>query len=254
MSRLRDPESGCPWDLEQDFRSIAPYTIEEAYEVADAADRDDPQALRAELGDLLLQVVFHAQIAAESGAFDFDAVTTGITEKMIRRHPHVFGEDHIDDARAQTEAWEQHKEAERRNSGEHGVLDGVSLALPALLRAHKLGKRAARVGFDWPDASGPREKILEELNEVDAAVRSGDFSAIADEIGDLLFATANLARKLGVNPEEALRQSNRKFERRFRIVEAKVAEQGGDWDRFSLDELEALWSNAKRLDADADRG
>ncbi|HHQ14673.1 MAG TPA: nucleoside triphosphate pyrophosphohydrolase [Chromatiales bacterium] len=246
MTRLRDPESGCPWDLEQDFRSIAPYTIEEAYEVADAADHNDLEALRSELGDLLLQVVFHAQIAAESGAFDFDSVVAGITAKMIRRHPHVFGNDLIDNAQAQTEAWEQHKEAERRSGGEHGVLDGVSLALPALLRAQKLGKRAARVGFDWPDVSGPREKILEELDEIDAAIQSDDPAAIADEVGDLLFAVANLARKLGVNPEEALRQSNRKFERRFRDVEAKVAEQGGDWNRFSLDELEALWASAKQ--------
>ncbi len=248
MVRLRNPESGCPWDLQQDFRSIAPYTIEEAYEVADAADRDDLEALRGELGDLLLQVVFHAQIASERGGFDFESVAAGIVDKMIRRHPHVFGDERIDDAQAQTEAWEEHKEAERRGTGDHGVLDGISLALPALLRAQKLGKRAARVGFDWPDADGPREKILEELDEVDAAVRSNDPDAIADEVGDLLFAAANLARKLGVNPEEALRQSNRKFERRFREVEAKVAEQGGDWDRFSLAELEALWCDAKRTD------
>jgi MazG family protein len=245
MAALRDPVNGCPWDLEQDFASIAPYTIEEAYEVADAVDRGDLDALRSELGDLLLQVVFHAQMASEAGHFDFEAVAATIVDKMIRRHPHVFADAQVASAQAQSDAWEAHKQAERSAAGEHGVLDGVSLALPALLRAYKLTKRAARVGFDWPEADGAREKVAEELAELEQARQGGDDRALAEEVGDLLFAVTNYARKLGVNPEEALRAANGKFARRFSVVEAGVDDQGGNWSAFSLAELDALWDRAK---------
>jgi ATP diphosphatase len=248
MARLRDPQTGCPWDIEQDFRSIAPFTIEEAYEVAEAIDRGDLAALRSELGDLLLQVVFHAQMATEAGAFDFEAVASSIVEKMLRRHPHVFGDQVVSSASAQSAAWEAHKEQERQTAGATGVLEGVGHALPALLRAHKLSKRAARVGFDWPDAAGARAKLMEELDELAEAEALADPGAIDDEVGDLLFAAANLARKLGVNPEEALRRANHKFERRFALLEREVAAHGGDWAAFELDALEALWARAKRTE------
>lgn len=247
MARLRDPQHGCPWDLEQDFSSIAPYTIEEAYEVADAIDRADLQALRDELGDLLLQVVFHSRMAEEQGAFDFAEVAEGIAAKMIRRHPHVFEAGQVHDADAQSVAWEVHKQQERAAAGEHGVLDGIGLGQPALMRAHKISKRAARVGFDWPDPAGARAKVVEELAELEGAEASGNQAAIEEELGDLFFAAANLARKLGVNPEEALRRSNRKFEGRFAHVERRVTEGGGDWSRFSLEQLEAFWTEAKQL-------
>lgn len=249
MARLRDPETGCPWDLEQDFRSIAPYTIEEAYEVAEAIDRGDLSHLREELGDLLLQVVFHARMAEEAGAFDFEAVATGITDKMVRRHPHVFGDAAVATAAAQTAAWEAHKQEERQTAGAAAVLAGVGLALPALLRAHKLCKRASRVGFDWPDAAGARLKVVEELAELADAEQSADSAAIEEEVGDLLFATANLARKLGVNPEEALRRANHKFEGRFAMVEGEVRARGGDWSAFDLDTLDEFWALAKRRGA-----
>lgn len=249
MARLRDPQTGCPWDIEQDFRSIAPYTIEEAYEVAEAIDRDDLAQLRDELGDLLLQVVFHARMAEEAGAFDFDAVAARIVDKMVRRHPHVFGDAEVASAAAQTAAWEAHKEQERLTAGATGVLDGVGLALPALLRAHKLSQRAARVGFDWPDAAGARLKVMEELDELAQAEGSADPGAIDEEVGDLLFAAANLARKLGVNPEEALRRANQKFAGRFATVEAEVQARGGDWSAFELDTLEEFWALAKRRGA-----
>ncbi len=245
MAALRDPRSGCPWDLEQDFASIAPYTIEEAYEVADAIDRGDLDGLRDELGDLLLQVVFHAQMADEAGRFDFEAVAAAIVDKMIRRHPHVFASDKVADAQAQTDAWEAHKQAERSAAGDHGVLDGVSPGMPALLRAHKLAKRASRVGFDWPDADGARGKIDEELAELEQARQADDSQAVSEEVGDLLFAVSNYARKLDVNPEEALRAANAKFTRRFNQVEAGVQASGGDWSAFSLAELDALWNRAK---------
>ena len=248
MAALRDPQTGCPWDLEQDFRSIAPYTIEEAYEVADAIDRDDLKDLRHELGDLLLQIVFHAQMASEAGAFDFEAVAAAIVDKMVRRHPHVFGDAAIGTARAQSAAWEAHKASERAARGEAGVLDGISVGLPALLRAQKLGKRAARVGFDWPDASGPRAKIDEELAELGKAQASGSPADIQEEIGDLLFAIVNLARKLDVNAEEALRQANRKFAQRFAAVETGVRQRGGDWTTVSAAELNQLWEAAKSAD------
>lgn len=245
MAALRDPLRGCPWDRAQDFRSIAPYTIEEAYEVADAIDRGDLHALREELGDLLLQVVFHAQMASEAGAFDFADVVAGIVDKLLRRHPHVFGDEQLATAAEQSAAWERHKAAERAAAGEVGVLDGVALAMPGLLRAYKLGKRAAAVGFDWPNAAGARQKLLEELAEVDAAAAGEDRARLAEEVGDLLFAAANLARKLGMEPEEALRQANRKFSRRFAAVEQSVRASGRPFADFSLQELDALWERAK---------
>jgi len=246
MARLRDPERGCPWDLEQSFATIAPHTIEEAYEVADAIERGDLPALKDELGDLLFQVVFYAQMARETGAFDFDAVVESITNKMITRHPHVFGEVTVASAAAQTTAWEAHKAAERTARAEASALDGVAAALPALTRAVKLQKRAARVGFDWPDAAPVVHKIGEELAELSAEIHGGgEPDRVQDEAGDLLFACVNLARHLGVDPETALRQANRKFETRFRRVEAMLAAEGRGPAEASLDELETLWQRAK---------
>ena len=245
MARLRDPNSGCPWDREQDFSTIAPYTIEEAYEVADAIDRGDMAALKDELGDLLLQVVFHAQMAEEAGHFAFDDVATAINDKMVRRHPHVFGGARIASVSAQNEAWETHKAAERASSGgADSILDGIALAFPALLRAGKVSRRAARIGFDWPDARAVIPKIIEEIAEVKAEIDGGAAPArLEDEVGDLLFAAANLARKLDVEPEAALRRATAKFERRFRRVEALAAKRGIGRD---LDALEALWQQVKR--------
>lgn len=250
MRALRDPQSGCPWDLEQDFHSIRRYTIEEAYEVADAIDRQAWSDLRDELGDLLLQVVFHAQMADEQGLFDFAAVVEAIAAKLVRRHPHVFGDAPMQDAEAQRAAWAGHKQVERAGSGDQGVLDGVARALPALMRAEKLGARAARVGFDWPDADGVREKVAEELDELDEARADGDVDAIAEELGDLLFANAQLARRLGVDPEDALRAANAKFTRRFGALERSLAVAGEDWANLSLDEMEVRWQRVKRA-ADA---
>ncbi|MGP1354273.1 MAG: nucleoside triphosphate pyrophosphohydrolase [Parasphingopyxis sp.] len=241
MARLRDPEHGCPWDVEQDFASIAPYTIEEAYEVADAIERDDLAALKDELGDLQLQVVFHARMAQESGHFDLAGVLDGISEKMVRRHPHVFGAN--GGADAETPGWEAIKAAEREEKGGGSALDGVASALPALLRAEKLQKRAARTGFDWPDTEGPKAKIAEEIAEVEDAKNPAERT---EEIGDLLFAVVNWARKMDIDPEAALREANRKFERRFRVME----ERGGDgFSDLSLDEMEKLWRTAKRDEA-----
>jgi tetrapyrrole methylase family protein/MazG family protein/ATP diphosphatase len=244
MARLRDRERGCPWDREQDFATIAPYTIEEAYEVADAIERRDMAALKDELGDLLFQVVFHARMGEEAGLFGFDEVATAITEKMVRRHPHVFGDAEIRSAAAQTEAWEAHKAAEREAKGEAAsVLDGVALALPALLRAAKISRRAARIGFDWPDADAVIDKIEEELDEVEDAIdEAAPPAAVEEEIGDLLFAAANLARKLDIDPETALRRATAKFERRFRALEVLAKERGVGPD---LDALEALWQEVK---------
>ena len=245
MARLRDPERGCPWDREQNFRTIAPYTIEEAYEVADAIERADMGALRDELGDLLLQVVYHARMAEEAGHFFFDDVARAISDKMVRRHPHVFGDAEIASVAAQNEAWEAHKAAERQASGSApSVVDGVALALPALLRAAKISGRAARIGFDWPDARAVIPKIAEEIAEVEVEL-DGDAApaALEEEIGDLLFAVANLARKLAVEPETALRRATAKFERRFRRVEALAAERAVGRD---LDGLEALWREVKK--------
>src|SRR5215468_10106498 len=247
MARLRDPESGCPWDREQDFATIAPYTIEEAYEVADAIERSDMAALKDELGDLLLQVVFHARMAEEAGSFDFDEVAATISDKMIRRHPHVFGNAQVASVAAQNEAWEAHKAAERRAAGtDASVLDGVALALPALLRANKISRRAARIGFDWPDARAVIPKVNEEMREIEAEMVNGAGpERIEEEVGDLLFAAANLARKLDVEPETALRRATAKFERRFRAVEALAEKRRVGRD---LDALEALWQEVKHTD------
>ena len=231
MRRLRDPDTGCEWDRVQTFATIAPYTIEEAYEVADAIDRGDLDGLADELGDLQLQVVFHAQMATEAGQFTLDDVLTRICDKLERRHPHIFGDA------ATSPGWEALKAAERSKSPDSSVLAGVALALPALERANKLQKRAARTGFDWPDASGARAKVVEELAELDAET---DQAAREDELGDLLFAVVNLARKLNIEPEVALRAANAKFERRFRHIETAPG-----FDSLSLDEKEALWVEAK---------
>ena len=251
MRRLRDPVGGCPWDLEQDFRSIAPYTIEEAHEVADVIERGALEELPGELGDLLLQVVFHAQMAAEQGRFDFGDVVDAICEKMVRRHPHVFADEQIADARAQTVAWEEHKRAERvaRAGGEeaHGVLDGVARGLPAMQRALKLQKRAARVGFDWPDAEAVLPKLHEETSELEREMRSGrSAERVEHELGDLLFTCVNLARHLGVEPEGALRAANQRFETRFRRMEALMREAGESMEEADAARLESLWEAAKR--------
>jgi MazG family protein len=245
MARLRSPDGGCPWDLEQTFATVAPYTVEEAYEVADAIERGSLGELKEELGDLLLQVVFHARMAEEAGLFAFDDVAEAIADKMLRRHPHVFGDVEIASVAAQNEAWEAHKAAERQASGgADSVLDGVALALPALLRAAKISRRAARIGFDWPDARAVIPKLVEEIGELEAELdRGAPAAALEEEMGDLLFAVANLARKLDIEPETALRRATAKFERRFRQVEARAAERGIGPD---LDALEALWQEVKR--------
>ena len=252
MARLRDPHGGCVWDLEQSFATIAPHTIEEAYEVADAIEQSDMAALCDELGDLLLQVVFHAQMASEAGHFDFDAVATTICDKMIRRHPHVFGDAEVASSAAQTRAWESHKAEERRRKASanreivSSALDGVILALPALTRAAKVQRRAARVGFDWSEAVRVIDKIREEADELAHEIGIGAPSErLDDEVGDLLFACANLARKLEIDPEAALRRGTAKFERRFRRVEALLAAAGKAPETASLDEMEALWGRAK---------
>lgn len=250
MARLRDPSGGCPWDIEQDFDSIAPYTIEEAYEVADAIARKDIPALKDELGDLLLQVVYHSRMAEEEGLFDFPDVAAAITAKMIRRHPHVFGDAPVKDAASQTEAWEAIKAAERADKASgadtQSVLDNVPGGLPALKRAEKLQKRAARVGFDWPDTTPVLDKIREEIGELEVEVSSGSsLERIEDELGDLLFAVVNLARKLKVEPDSALRKTNLKFEQRFRFVERMLEQQGQSVDEASLDDMENLWQRAK---------
>lgn len=234
MARLRDPEHGCAWDVAQTWASIAPYTIEEAYEVADAIARNDPADLKDELGDLLLQVVFHSRIAEEAGAFALADVAAAIGDKMERRHPHIFGDCSVSHG-----GWEQVKEEERRVRGVTGALDGVAIGLPALQRAEKLQRRAARIGFDWPDADGPRAKIDEEMQEV--ADASGD--AVREEVGDLLFAVVNWARHLGVDAEAALRDANAKFERRFRAMETRA---GDDFAGLDLNAKEALWSAVKQ--------
>ncbi len=249
MSRLRTPGSGCPWDLEQDFSTIAPYTIEEAYEVADAIERADMGDLRDELGDLLFQVVFHSQMASEAGAFGFQDVAEAISDKMVRRHPHVFDTADGRSSDAQTTAWEDMKAAERAEKASGldapSALDGVALALPALLRAEKLQKRAARSGFDWTDPKQIFEKLDEETAEVREAIAAEDQSAVEDEIGDLLFVCANLARRLKVDPEAALRAANAKFERRFKAMEALAAKRGQAFADLDLDAQEALWGEVK---------
>ncbi len=248
MDRLRDPERGCPWDLQQDFRTIAPHTIEEAYEVADAIARGDLGSLRDELGDLLFQVAFHARLASEQGAFAFDDVVEAICDKLTRRHPHVFGGASVADAGEQTKAWERMKREERAARGDAGVLADVPLALPALARARKLGSRAADAGFDWPDADGPRAKVDEELAELDLAAAERDAGRQAAELGDLLFSVVNLARHLDVDPEDALRGANDRFARRFRHVEAGLAREGTTFANAGSALLDRLWAEAKSED------
>ncbi|MFJ4389662.1 nucleoside triphosphate pyrophosphohydrolase [Pseudomonas soli] len=257
MARLRDPQYGCPWDLKQDYASIVPHTIEEAYEVADTIERGDFEHLQGELGDLLFQVVYYSQLAREEGRFEFDGVVDAITRKLIRRHPHVFptGELYapldtpmLDEAQVKSR-WEEIKAEERAEKSELeqlSLLDDVPAALPALSRAAKLQKRAATVGFDWPDALPVLDKVREELDEVLQAMADGDSDALEDELGDLLFATVNLARHLRHDPENALRRANRKFERRFRFIEQALREQGLNTQDRTLDELDALWGEAKR--------
>lgn len=247
MQQLRHKENGCPWDLEQDFSSIAPYTIEEAYEVFDAIERNNMGELKQELGDLLLQVVFHAQMANEQGLFSFEDVAQSICEKMIRRHPHVFGDLATKNAQAVTQQWEDIKATERSQKGHvMSILDDVPKALPALMRAEKLQKRAARVGFDWPSIDQVYDKLAEELQEIRDA--GTDPKQRKEEIGDLLFVCANLARHLGVDPEDALRDTNRKFERRFGYIEQQLKQQARQIEDSTLDEMESLWVEAKKLE------
>ena len=246
MARLRDPENGCPWDIEQDFASIAPYTIEEAYEVADAIERQDWPELEGELGDLLLQVVYHSQMADEAGLFSFDSVTRRVSDKMVARHPHVFGQESRDKSAAQQTAdWEKIKAAERAGKAQAGVLDGVAVGLPALLRAVKLQKRAARVGFDWPDVDQVIDKITEEARELTEARATLTQAEVTEEFGDLLFVMANLARHLEIDPEAALRAANAKFIRRFQHIEQRLAEQDSSPAQSDLAEMDALWNEAK---------
>lgn len=250
MAALRNPNGGCPWDLDQDFASIAPYTIEEAYEVVDAIQRGDMGELKNELGDLFLQVLFHSRMAEEAGHFSMDDVADGLVEKMVRRHPHVFDSREAQrTAGAQKMAWEDIKAAERAAKGEDdkpaSILDDVALPLPALTRAEKLQKRAARVGFDWPSLDGVIDKLVEEAEELREAYEDGERDAIEDEMGDLLFAVTNLSRKMGIDPETALRRTNDKFTRRFKSVEQGAQTQDRALSDMSLDEMEALWQAAK---------
>lgn len=247
MAHLRDPIKGCEWDREQTYASIAPYTIEEAYEVADAIERRDLKALRDELGDLLLQVVFHSRIAEEAGEFTFADVASSISLKLERRHPHIFSDDTTDSN--QSDRWEGIKAAERQNQGATSALDGVAMALPALMRAEKLQKRAARTGFDWPDTEGPEAKVLEELEELKTA--STDEERL-DEAGDLLFSAVNIVRAYGVAPEDALRSANAKFERRFRFMEALAGSYGIEFSSLTIDEQEDYWRAAKSSERKSD--
>lgn len=261
MQQLRDPESGCPWDLEQTFETVAPYTIEEAYEVADAIAQGNLTDIKAELGDLLLQVVFHAQMAQEQKAFDFDSVAHGISDKMIRRHPHVFGpQQKTPETEAVNQKWEDIKAEERAEKAAHtdeakpeSVLDDVPSALPALIRAVKLQKRAARVGFDWPDVDQVLDKIEEELAEfrsaiVEAKNGNGDIAAVLEELGDVMFVYANVARHLSICPEEALRKTNLKFTRRFQQIEAWLHADGRTPEQSTLAEMDDLWNRAKKIE------
>lgn len=256
MRRLRDPQDGCPWDLAQTFESIVPFTLEEAYEVADAVERGDLDALEEELGDLLFQVVFYAQLAREVGRFDFHRVAAAIGDKLVRRHPHVFGDASVEGAAEQTRAWEAHKARERgeRAAAEGrraGILDDIPAALPALPRAVKLQRRAARAGFDWEDRADIFCKFEEELAELRGALKDGaSHEAVDEEIGDLLFTVVNLARHLDGDPEGALRRTNRKFERRFRYIEERLAEEGRRPEDASLNEMDALWQEAKAQGTD----
>jgi len=253
MTRLRDPESGCPWDQRQTYASIVPYTLEEAYEVADAIQRGDMPELRDELGDLLFQVVFYSQIAGEEGHFGFEDVARGICDKMVRRHPHVFSDAEYADDEQLRQAWEARKAEERAGRGARpnaSQMDGVARALPALIRAEKLQKRAAGVGFDWPDARGAFDKTREELDEVQAEMKSGDESRLQDELGDLLFAMVNVVRLLGMDAEQALSRANEKFERRFRHMEQQLLVEGvEDMRRLSLQALDDAWEAVKQRES-----
>ena len=249
MRALRDPDTGCPWDIEQDFASIAPYTIEEAYEVADAIERQDWQDLKAELGDLLLQTVYHTQMASEEKLFDFDDVANAISDKMVARHPHVFGDESREkSADQQTADWEAIKAAERAEKAKQGTLDDVALALPALMRAIKLQKRAARVGFDWPEIDQVLEKMLEEAHELNDAKSNLSQAEVEEEFGDLLFVMVNFGRHLKIDAEEALRSANAKFTRRFKHIEQSLAERGKTPEQSTLEEMDALWEAAKVID------
>ncbi|MCR6632162.1 MAG: nucleoside triphosphate pyrophosphohydrolase [Magnetospirillum sp.] len=255
MATLRDPRRGCAWDREQTFATIAPYTIEEAYEVADAIDHGDMAALKDELGDLLFQVVFHAQMAKDGDAFTFDDVATAIADKMVRRHPHVFGDAAVRDAETQTVAWEATKAEERAAKGHDSVLDGVARALPPMTRALKLQNRAARVGFDWPQAADVLAKIAEEAAEIKYEIDvAAPHERLEDEMGDILFACVNLARKLKIDPERALKRANAKFDRRFRHVEAGLRADGRRPEDATLDEMEALWVDAKTIERKGEAG
>ncbi|MDF1681488.1 nucleoside triphosphate pyrophosphohydrolase [Ponticaulis sp.] len=249
MKALRTPVKGCPWDLEQDFKTIAPYTIEEAYEVADAIEREDYAELKSELGDLLFQIVFHSQMANEKGYFDFDDVAETISDKMEVRHPHVFGDEEHRDADAQTVAWEEQKAKERDESGSEdkpvGALSGVARTLPAMIRAQKLQKRAARVGFDWPDVEAVLSKVDEELTEVKDATSSGDLRHIEEELGDLMFVLVNVCRKSGFEAEDVLKKANAKFEGRFEAMESATRAEGIGFETLSLTDQEALWQRVK---------
>lgn len=254
MRRLRDPQTGCPWDIKQNFATVAPYTLEETYEFLEAVELGDTQAMKEELGDVLFQVAFHAQMGAEAGLFDFDSVARDCADKMIDRHPHVFGERAVNGAGEVLDNWEKDKEAKRKQQAEAAgkalsILDGVSSALPAMTHAVKLQKRVVRVGFDWPDAAGVLEKIREELGELEHEIKTdGGKDRLEDELGDVLFVVANLARKLDIDPETALRHANRKFERRFRGVEQIIASEGRTLDDASLNEMEDAWQAVKRAE------
>jgi ATP diphosphatase len=252
MARLRHPETGCPWDLQQDFASLIPYTLEEAYEVADAAERGDPDDLCEELGDLLLQVVFHARVAEEARLFDFETVAGTIADKLIRRHPHVFAGMAFENDSERQRYWEDAKQLERQQKGRAepaaSVLGDIPRGLPALMTAQKLQKRAARHGFDWPDIAPVFDKLHEELDELKAACQAADAHNIQEELGDLLFVIANVARHLGVDAEACLRAGNRKFTRRFQHIEGRVAARGGILTDHTLAELDALWDEAKRIE------
>lgn len=247
MRRLRDPKTGCPWDIEQTFETIAPYTIEEAYEVSDAIEREAWDELEGELGDLLLQSVYHAAIGEEKGLFSFESVAQKISDKMVARHPHVFGDESRDkSAEQQVQDWEKIKAAERAGKAQKGVLDGVALGLPALMRALKLQKRAARVGFDWTDIEDVLAKLDEETRELVEARENADPAHIEEEFGDLLFVMVNIGRHLGVDPEAALRATNAKFTRRFEGIEAELAKQGKRPEDATLEEMDAIWTAMKQ--------
>ena len=245
MQRLRDPENGCPWDVEQNFSTIAPFTIEEAYEVADAIARGDMTDLKDELGDLLFQVVFHAQMAKEQGSFDFDDVHQAVCDKMVRRHPHIFADHEIKDATHQTQVWEDYKAEERKHKGEHSLMDGIPAGMAELQRSVKIQKRAGKVGFDWASHGPVLDKFDEELVEMREAITSGDRDAMEDELGDLLFVATNLARQLDIDPGTALRRGNSKFERRFRAMEDAVGGHDG-LEGMGLDAMEELWQKVKK--------